>query len=141
MHVTQVPRVHTLSWTKIRSTEDLPVITFKSSAERQAQVADLRQAALSYLETLLVGDRVAAQYLLLQLVSRFLLSGPVNPGLVICQQHDKTWYIYCYAPVWRLAYALQHMTAASSNLQLSQESDLWVPNGLNEKFSKHTGED
>lgn len=70
LHVIQVPRVHALAWLKIKSTEDLPVISFKSSAERQAQVAELRQAALSFLQTLLFGDQIAAQYVLLQLVSR-----------------------------------------------------------------------
>ena len=83
LYATQVPRIHALSWTKIRSTEDLPVIAFKSSAERQAQVAELRQTALKFLETLLFGDKTAAQYVLLQLVSRSLsYHRPIKTSLI-----------------------------------------------------------
>ena len=69
----QVPRLHALAALKRNGTEDLPIITYKGSAERQAQVAELRQACLEFLQAALGGDRLAAEYILLQLVSRSAL--------------------------------------------------------------------
>lgn len=53
-------------------TEHLPIIAYKSAEERQAQVAELRAAALHVLQSILFGDEIAAEYVLLQLVSRYL---------------------------------------------------------------------
>ena len=66
----QVPRLHALAAVKVNGSEELPIITYKCTLERQAQVAELRQKALQFLQGVLFGDKVAAEYVLLQLVSR-----------------------------------------------------------------------
>lgn len=49
------------------------MVAFKGSKQRQEQVAELRAAALDFLQPALGGDRLAAEYILLQLVSRRVL--------------------------------------------------------------------
>ena len=66
--------MHAITAVKLKGTEDLPLIAYKGSKERQAQVAELRATALSFLQAVLGGDRVAAEYLLLQMVSRCVIS-------------------------------------------------------------------
>lgn len=66
----QLPRVHAVLVSKLSESEQLPVITFKDSMQRQAQVAELRAAALDFLSASLGGDRLAAEYVLLYLLSR-----------------------------------------------------------------------
>ena len=66
----QVPRVHALLATKLKGTEELPLIPFKGSRELEAQATELRQVALDHIKPAVGGDNLAAQYLLLQLVSR-----------------------------------------------------------------------
>ena len=74
----QVPRMHAITAVKLKGTEDLPLIAYKGSKERQAQVAELRATALSFLQTALGGDRLAAEYLLLQMVSRYVFRVTLN---------------------------------------------------------------
>lgn len=70
--------MHALAALKRDSTEELAIITYKGSEQRQAQVAELRLACLEFLRAALGGDGVAAQYVLLQLVSRSAF-GEGNP--------------------------------------------------------------
>ena len=67
----QVPRIHALTTAKLTGGEDLPLITYKGSQQRREQVAELRSAALEVLSSALGGDQLAAEYVLLQLVSRY----------------------------------------------------------------------
>lgn len=66
----QVPRVHALAIDRATGLEDLPVIAYQSNLELQSQIIELRKAALQFLQGLLFGDQIAAEYVLLQLVSR-----------------------------------------------------------------------
>lgn len=59
-----------MSFTKLRGTEDLPVIAFKDAQHLQTQMGELRKAALSFLASALGDDSLAAEYILLQLISR-----------------------------------------------------------------------
>lgn len=65
-----MPRIHALAAAKVTRVDALPIIAFKGAEERQAQVAELRTVALKYLQSILFGDDIAAEYVLLQLISR-----------------------------------------------------------------------
>ena len=65
----QVPRVHAILATKQQST--LPAAAAAAATALQpAQVPELRAAAIQILASALGGDALAAEYLLLQLLSR-----------------------------------------------------------------------